>query len=64
MTYKRAVWANHMTVDEVLLELKILKEKHGGHVETNIWEVTWMSPTQKEERPVVYLINPLHVDDE
>jgi len=47
----------HCTIDEVLLELEILKEKHGGHVETNIDLISWRSPTEANDRPVVNLIN-------
>ena len=45
------------TIDEVLLELEILKEKHGGHVETNIDKISWRSPTQANDKPVVNLEN-------
>ena len=47
----------HYTIDEVLLELEILKEKHGGHVETNIDSISWRNPSQPQDRPIVYLVN-------
>lgn len=43
------------TIDEVLLELEILKEKHGGHVKTTISEIIWCSPVSGRDRPYVYL---------
>lgn len=49
---------DHLTIDELLLELELLKEKHGGSCETNISEIKWISPSSLSAQPFVCLINP------
>jgi len=54
----RHQYEDHLTIDEILLELEIMKEKHGGSCETNITELRWISPKHMESQAFVCLINP------
>ena len=53
----------HLTIDELQLELEILKEKHGKTAETNISEVLWVNPKKGDTRKsFACLINPKYVE--